>query len=169
MPKNLTGGNKSRSNANGESDRSKKNKRLVGDLLSDFLEGDKMEGIQVGRVTRKFGNGRMEVFYIEQTLAGPLVRLVNSPLAGRMRGRGKKDVWVDIGSVVILGSTGMDGSLEYEIIGVLNHDQCRELRKVVPDMDDRIFTGATETKDINVIFEKEKKEEDEEEINLDTI
>lgn len=165
MPKNITGGNKSRSNANGESDRSKKNKRLVGDLLSDFMEGDKLEGVHVGRVMRKFGNGRMEVFYIEKTPAGPLVRLVNCPLAGRMRGRGKKDVWVDVGTVVIIGGTGMGGSLEFEIIGVLNHDQCRELRKVVPDMDPRIFTaGAEPTEENNVIFEKE-----EEEIDLDTI
>lgn len=165
MPKNITGGNKSRSNANGESDRSKKNKRLVGDLLLDITGGDTMEGIHVGRVTRKFGNGRMEVFYIEKTPAGPLVRLANCPLAGRMRGRGKKDVWVDVGTVVILGGTGMGGSLEFEIIGVLNHDQCRELRKVVPDMDPRIFAAGAETTENNVLFEKEEEEE----IDLDTI
>lgn len=165
MPKNITGGNKSRSNANGESDRSKKNKRLVGNLLSDFIDEDKLEDVYVGRVTRKFGNGRMEVFYIEQTPAGPLVRLVNCPLAGRMRGRGKKDVWVDVGSVVIMGGTGMGGSLEFEIIGVLNHDQCRELRKVAPDIDPRIFSAAAEPTENTVLFEKEEEEE----IDLDTI
>ena len=169
MPKNLTGGNKAKGRANGESDKLKKNRRLIEDLFADLQVGEDLTGVHVGRVTKKFGFGRMEVFYVEDTKAGPQIQMLNCPLRGGMRGKGKKDVWVDIDSVVVLGNTGVPGSSEYEIIAVLTPDQCRHLSKINPSIDKRIL--AKENNDADELFEfgKDKKKADEDEIDLETI
>lgn len=166
MPKNITGGNKAKGRANGESERSKKNGRLVEDLFYDLRSGDALNGVHVGRVTRKFGNGRFEIFIVETLKTGPMPRTLNVPLAGRMRGKGKKDVWVDTDTIVILGSTEMSGSLEYEIIGVINPDRVRDLRTLRPDLDPRLFlsVATADQEEETIVFEKA-----EEDIDIDTI
>lgn len=166
MPKNLTGGNKAKGRANGESDKSKKNRRLIDDLFSDLQLGDDLSGIHIGRVTKKFGFGRMEVFYIENTPSGPQSKLLNCPLRGGMRGKGKKDVWVDIDSIVVMATTGVPGSSEFEIIAVLTPDQCRHLKHIKPDLDARILMKENSETDDAIVFEKEEEEKD---INIDTI
>lgn len=171
MPKNTTGGNKAKGRANCESERSKKNGRLVEDLMFDLREEDTVNGVHIGRVTRKFGNGRFEVFIVEQLKTGPSPRTLNAPLAGRMRGKGKKDVWVDVDTIVILGSTEMSGSLEFEIIGTISPDRVRDIRKVRPDLDARLFlsTATAGADEDGVVFEKDEVKEDDGEIDLDTI
>jgi len=172
MPKNTTGGNKAKGRANSESERSKKNGRLVEDLVFDLRGHEDFDGkVHIGRVTRKFGNGRFEIFVVEDLKTGPSPRLLNAPLAGRMRGRGKKDVWVDVDTIVILGSTEMGGSLEFEIIGTISPDRVRDIRKVRPDLDARLFlsTATAETDVEGIIFEKEEAKAEDEEIDLDTI
>jgi hypothetical protein len=172
MPKNTTGGNKAKGRANSESERSKKNGRLVEDLVWDLRAHDALEGVHIGRVTRKFGNGRFEVFIVETLKTGPCPRLLNAPLAGRMRGRGKKDVWVDVDTIVVLGSTEMGGSLEFEIIGTISPDRVRDIRKIRPDLDARLFlssASADAEASEAVIFEKDETKDAEDEIDLDTI
>jgi hypothetical protein len=170
MPKNTTGGNKAKGRANSESERSKKNGRLVEDLISDLRSFDALEGVHIGRITRKFGNGRFEIFIVEKLPSGPCSRLLNAPLAGRMRGRGKKDVWVDIDTIVVVGSTEMGGSLEFEIIGTISPDRIRDIRKIRPDLDPRIFlnSASAEADEECVIFEKDETKKDDE-IDLDAI
>lgn len=168
MPKNTTGGNKAKGRANGESVRSSKNTRLIEDLFADLRVEQTLTGVQIGRVTRKFGNGRFEVFIVEQLKTGPTARTLNAPLAGRMRGKGKKDVWVDVDTLVILGSTDMAGSLEYEIIGMIPRERSRDLRAFRPDLDARIFAvSATADEEEGIVFEK--NEDEEKEVDIDTI
>lgn len=50
-------------------------------------------------------------------------------MKGSIRGRGKKDAWVDVGSYVILNETGVDGALALEIVMPLNPDQVKVLKK----------------------------------------
>lgn len=171
MPKNTTGGNKAKGRANSESERSKKNGRLVEDLMYDLRVHDPLSGVHIGRVTRKFGNGRFEVFIVEQLKTGPCSRILNVPLAGRMRGKGKKDVWVDVDTIVILGSTEMSGSLEFEIIGTISPDRVRDIRKVRPDLDARLFlsTATAEADEEGIVFEKDETKNDDEDLDLDTI
>ena len=170
MPKNTTGGNKAKGRANSESERSKKNGRLVEDLMYDLRGNDSLDGVHIGRVTRKFGNGRFEVLIVEHLKTGSCARLLNAPLAGRMRGKGKKDVWVDVDTIVVLGSTEMGGSLEFEIIGTISPDRVRDIRKVRPDLDARLFlsTASAEADQEGIVFEKEEIKESDE-IDLDTI
>lgn len=169
MPKNLTGGNKAKGRSNGESDKLKKNRRLVDDLFSDLQLDEDLSGVHIGRVTKKFGFGRMEVFFMEPCPSGPQPKLLNCPLRGGMRGKGKKDVWVDADSIVVLGTTGVPGSSEYEIIAVLTQEQCRHLKRIKPDTDPRILNKDIAESDEGFEFDKDDKTKEEIEIDIDTI
>lgn len=125
MPKNLQGGSKHKKGSNSESSTLKKNRKLFNNLLADINEGDDIDGIHVGRVMRKMGDGRMEVDYIDEDR----LKTVSARMKGSIRGRGKKDAWVDVGSFVILNYTGVEGSLAYEIVMPLNIKQIADLRK----------------------------------------
>lgn len=81
-----------------------------------------------------------------------------------MRGKGKKSVWVDIGSLVIVADTDLGGKT-HEIVAVMTPEQTALYRKVKPTADARLFvkdaSAAEETKE-EIVFE-------EEEVNVDAI
>jgi hypothetical protein len=112
MPKNLQGGSKHKKGSNSESSTSKKNKKLFDNLLSDIYDEEDIDGIHIGKVAKKLGDGRMEVEYFEKDR----LVIVKAPMKGSIRGRGKKDAWVDVGSFVILNETGVVGTMAYEIV-----------------------------------------------------
>jgi hypothetical protein len=91
--------------------------------------------------------------------------LFQAPLRGGMRGKGKKSVWVDIGSVVIIAETELGGKT-HEIIAVMTQEQLARLRKIKPDADARLFikdaTSESDKKD-EILFEED------EEVNVDDI
>jgi hypothetical protein len=125
MPKNMQGGSKHKKGSNSESSTSKKNKKLFDNLLSDVYDGDDIDGIHIGKVMRKMGDGRMEVDFI----AEDRLTTVSARMKGSIRGRGKKDAWIDVGSFVVLNHTGVEGSLAYEIVMPLNPQQVSTLKK----------------------------------------
>lgn len=135
----MTGGSKTRGSRNSESDKARKN-RLIGDaLLDDYFHGASTKGVYVGKVTKKFGHGRMEVF----VLLDDRPQTMNVPLRGGLKGKGKQHVWVDVDNVVIVAENDVGG---YEIIAVLSNEQRDHLKRVKPDLDDRIFAkGVSET------------------------
>lgn len=151
MPKNLTGGNKNRGARSGESDKARKN-RLIGDaLIDDYIRNASTEGVFVGRVTKKFGHGRMEVFVV---FGEERVQTMNIPLRGGLKGRGKQHVWVDVDSVVIVAENDVGG---HEIISVLTPEQRDQLKRAKPDMDERIFAkGDVSSKPAETGFEFSK-------------
>ena len=102
-----------------------KNKKLFNNLLADIRDDEDIDGILVGRVMRKLGDGRMEVDYIKNDR----LETEKARMKGSIRGRGKKDAWVDVGSYVILNETGVDGALALEIVMPLNPDQVKVLKK----------------------------------------
>ena len=163
MPKNLQGGSKHKKGSNSESSTSKKNKKLFDNLLSDIYDEEDIDGIHIGRVAKKLGDGRMEVEYFEK---GRL-EIVKAPMKGSIRGRGKKDAWVDVGSFVILNETGVVGTMAYEIVMPLNPLQVNKLRKE-GQIDEHFFEKQTTGEDIE--FEAAGAEaEAPGEINVDTI
>lgn len=119
MPKNVQGGSKHKKGSNSESSTSKKNKKLFDNLLSDIYDGDDIDGIHIGKVMRKMGDGRMEVDFISEDR----LTTVSARMKGSIRGRGKKDAWIDTGSFVVLNHTGVEGSLAYEIVMPLSPQQ----------------------------------------------
>ena len=145
MPRNVTGGSGHRSQRNSESNRTKSNNKIIDSLIEDIAT-ESPDGVHIGRVMRRLGAGFMEVFYTKSVTIENKERkedtLVRAPLKGGMRGRNKKDVWVDVGSVVVLADTGLGGT-PWKIVGVLNDAQIARYRAVCPDADHRLFIKAT--------------------------
>jgi hypothetical protein len=144
MPRNVTGGSGHRSQRNSESNKTKSNNKIIDALIEDIAT-EAPEDVHIGRVMRRLGSGFMEVFYLKRVTIENKERLedtlVRAPLKGGMRGRGKKDVWVDVGSVVVLADTGLGGT-PWKIVGVLDDAQITRYRTVCTNADPRLFIKA---------------------------
>jgi hypothetical protein len=182
MPRNTTGGSGHRAQRNSEGSKARHNREFIDDLLDDLRKGETVDDVYVGRVTRRMGCGRMEVFYVkqvadtvdEESLAfeapvkkAPKIRNVDVqqiiPMRGGLRGKAKKTVWVDIDSLVMIAETGLSGTT-HEIVAVFSVDQVARYRKLKPDADERLFLkggaeSAAEDKG-GVVFDAETDEVD---------
>lgn len=168
MPKNTQGGSKHRKGSNSESSTSVKNKKLFSNLLADIRDDEDIDGILVGRVMRKLGDGRMEVDFIKNER----LETEKARMKGSIRGRGKKDAWVDVGSYVILNETGVDGALALEIVMPLNPDQVKVMKKEGLISEHLAIKGVEDNDGIE--FDSAAKEEEvepqpEREFNIDNI
>jgi hypothetical protein len=182
MPRNTTGGSGHKAQRNSEGSKARHNREFIDDLLDDLRKGEKVDDVYVGRVTRRMGCGRMEVFYIktvedkndEESLAfeapvkkAPKIRHVDVqqiiPMRGGLRGKAKKTVWVDIDSLVMIAETGLSGTT-HEIVAVFSPEQVTRYRKLVPDADERLFLkGGAEAAEANqdaIVFDTEADEVD---------
>ena len=167
MPRNTTGGSGHKAQRNSEGSKARHNREHVDDLLDDYRKGETTDGVYVGRVLRRMGNGRMEVFYVRPVVdTDPEERLVYDPeavkatrlrmlavqqimpMCGGLRGKAKKTVWVDIDSLVMIAETGLAGTT-HEIIAVFTPDHVARYRKLVPNADERLFlkNGNTDAAD----------------------
>lgn len=135
-----------------------KNKKLFNNLLSDIRDDEDIDGILVGRVMRKLGDGRMEVDFIKNDR----LETEKARMKGSIRGRGKRDAWVDVGSYVILNETGVDGALALEIVMPLNPDQVKVLKKEGV-ISEHLCVKEVEDND-GIEFDAGGKEEEEEEV-----
>jgi hypothetical protein len=125
----------------------------------------------------------MEVFYLEEVVEEKKdvwmleekpkkveFRVVQQivPMRGGLRGKGKKTVWVDLDSLVMIAETGLAGTT-HEIVAVFSPEQVAKLRKLRPDMDERYFLkGSSEaTSKQEAGFEFEQEEEGE--VDVDNI
>jgi hypothetical protein len=150
MPRNLTGGSGHKGRANGEGNTAKKNRIFVENFISDMKTEGKCEGVFVGRVLSKMGEGRMQVFF----LVGDRPVTIIAPIKGSLRGRGKSQAHIDTGSLVLLSDTGLSGALSHEIVAVVQPDVVPTLSKAMT-LDARLLAKeVTDTKEL------EKKLED---------
>ena len=163
MPRNMTGGSGHKSQKNSEGNKARNN-RLKGDaLLEDYMTEADTAGVVIGKVVRRLGCGRMEIAHFNDHGEGSMLQ---APLRGGMRGKGKKSVWVDIGSLVIVAETELGGKT-HEIVAVMTPDQVARYRKIKPNADARLFlkdASAEEANKEEIVFE-----EDEAEVNVDAI
>ena len=166
MPKNTTGGSKHKSHSNSESSKARNNRTLIDDLLDDYRTGANTDGVYVGRILRRMGSGRMEVFYVRKQFNefegehGVEVTQIIA-MRGGLRGRGKKDVWIEPGSLVVLSETGL-GQTTHEIVAVFSAAQIARLRKLKPDMNPRFFAeepGMTKEEDGGIVIAEDSDEE----------
>ena len=174
MPRNTTGGSAHRGQRNSEGSKARHNREFIDDLLDDYRKNEKTDGVFVGRVTRRLGSGRMEVFYMakrpgdehEAERWESVTRIM--PMRGGLRGKAKKTVWVDIDSLVMIAETGLAGTT-HEIIAVFSAEQVAKYRKQFPQADERLFlkSGAEVEEAQGIIFEE--AEEDGGEIDVDNI
>lgn len=158
MPRNITGGSGHKSQRNSESSKARNNREFVDDLLDDYMNEEKTDGVYVGRVLRRMGSGRMEVFYKDEK-GHDVQRII--PMRGGLRGKGKKSVWVDVGSLVMLAETGLGGAT-HEIVAVFSDAQRARLKNVKKDSDERLFLkdGADLEKDESAFEFTEEEEVD---------
>ena len=162
MPRNTIGGSGHKAQRNSEGSKARNNRVFVDDLLDDYKNGEETDGVYVGRVLRRMGCGRMEVFYmettkgddIEETKSIPVQKIM--PMRGGLRGKGKKAVWVDVGAVVMIAETGLGGTT-HEIVAVFSPEQVARLKKVKPDSDERLFVkeGTEEPQDGGFVIEED--------------
>jgi hypothetical protein len=166
MPRNLTGGSKHKSQANSESSKARNNRTIIDDLLDDYRDGANTDGVFVGRVLRRMGSGRMEVFYVKKEYnefegdhGAEVTQII--PMRGGLRGRGKKDVWVEPGSLVVLSETGL-AQTTHEIVAVFSAAQVARLRKLKPGMNSKFFAevpGATPEDEGGIVIAEESDDE----------
>jgi len=172
MPRNMTGGSGHRSQRNSESNKTKQNNKIGDKMLDDLMDEADLDGAHIGRVMRRLGDGRMEIFYTEkETIEGkerPVDKLIQAPIRGGMRGRGKKDVWVDVGSLVLFEETGLGGMATHRILSVFTPAQIARYKSIVTDADPRLFLKGTATADTSDGIEFDTTEVDEE-IDVDQI
>ena len=153
MPRNVTGGSGHKAQRNSESSKARNNRGIIDDLLDDYRDGVNTDGVFVGRVLRRMGTGRMEVFYtyndVSEEEGKRKVEMTQiMPMRGGLRGKGKKDVWIDPGCLVVIAETGLSG-MTHEIVAVFSSAQIGRLRKVKTDLDPRLFLqdGGTQEDD----------------------
>lgn len=123
MPSQKNSGNRG---SQGESPILKKNNAFFDAYINDIRKEGSVNDVYVGRILRKMGNGRMEVFYVKNGVAS----LVNTLIRGLFRGKGKHSVDMGVNSVVLIADSGIAGAAQFEIVCLLSPDQIRELRKV---------------------------------------
>jgi len=174
MPRNMTGGSGHRSQRNSESNKTKMNNKIGDKMLDDLMdnpEGVELDGAFIGRVMRRLGDGRMEIFYtVKETIGGKdrmVDKLIQAPIRGGMRGRGKKDVWIDVGSLVLFEETGLGGMATHRILSVFTEAQTARYKSIVPNADPRLFlkVAGVETEDAGGI----EFAEDDGEVDVDDI
>ena len=163
MPRNTTGGSGHKAQSNAESSKAKNNRELIDTLLDDYANHENTQGVHVARITKRMGSGRMEVFYVDEKKHDKQQIIA---LRGGLRGKGKKNVWVDVDSLVVIAETGLSGTT-HEIVAVFSEAQVARLKKVKPDADARLFIrGSSDTKEGDDGFEFERHDE---EIDVDAI
>jgi hypothetical protein len=175
MPRNTTGGSGHKAQRNSEGSKARNNRCFVDDLLDDIKNGENVSDVHVARVTKRMGCGRMEVFYLEEVqekkkddwLTGETCKKVEQrvvqqivPMRGGLRGKGKRTVWVDLDSLVMIAETGLAGTT-HEIVAVFSPEQIAKLRRLKPEMDERYFLkGSAEVsskQDGGFEFEEERE------------
>lgn len=173
MPGQKNSGNKGRKRESGVAVR---HRSLITALIDDLHEDRDLNGVYIGRVTKKFGNGRVDVFYVamenEKTFdnegneiekQSPKSYEKQAVIKGSFRGRGKHSVWVEVGGIVVVSDTGV-GILE--IVGVLTQDQLTSIAKT-SFVDDRILkVNATSG---NIVDDAIEFGEDTSDTNIDNI
>ena len=172
MPKNTTGGNKAKKGSNKEGGKSKKNRKIVDDVLDDVSTNEIIltavdSEIVVGKVDKKLGNG---AFYV--WLGGD--RFVRAEIIGRMSGKGGK-VWIDVGNLVVVDKGDIKSAVHAHIIGVFNSKQISKLKGMDVGLDERFFNGTigagSDDEEGGIEFDRteEKPEGDEAEVDVDAI
>lgn len=160
-----------------ETGSSKKNNAFFEKYLSDLRMEGSVKDVHVGRVVRNLGNGRMEVFYTDNS-GSPC--LANALIRGLFRGKGKHSVGIRVNSIVLVADSGIGGSCQFEIMACLSYKQVSEVQRSCY-LDSRIT--AYDNTDENALLKGEtaeggfvirdddadKSDDEDEELDIDNI
>jgi len=169
MPPQKNAGSKG---AKRETNASAKNRRFFQALLEDLRTEGSVENVHIGRVLRRLGDGRMEVFYTQAIKGNDSKGVVaQAVIRGTFRGRGKWSVWIDVGSFVAVAETGVAGSSALEIVAVFSPEQIHDLKAEI-EVDPRVLavdlvdssqlvsSKMTQNADAGYMFDTLKEDED---------
>lgn len=148
MPPQKNSGNKK---AKRETGASVKNRKFIADMIYDFRKEGQIEDVFIGRVTRKLGNGKVDVFYVAKEVEDTfdangdeikketyIPREKQATIKGSFRGKGKHSVWIEVGSAVAVSDNGLN---MLEIRAVLTRDQLKDISKEI-HVDERVLNGV---------------------------
>jgi hypothetical protein len=135
--------------------------------MSDLRQNNHVDDVYLGRVTRKLGNGRVEVFYVaketEKTFDSEGNEIVKqsyksyekqASIKGSFRGRGKHSVWIDVGTAVAVADAGLGHLM---IMAVLTRDQLQEIAKT-SYVDERVLkdvSDGNDTQEDGIVFDEQ--------------
>lgn len=126
MPPQKNSGNRG---AKRETGASKKNRIFIHNFLDDLRKEGNVEDVYIGRVLRRLGDKRMEVFYTQTVKDEQKGRVVQAKIPGKFSGKAKHSVYIDVGTFVAVANTGVSGSAEFEIVAVFSPEQMRDISK----------------------------------------
>lgn len=145
MPRNTTGGSGHKSQANKEDAASRKNDTMIENYISDIATEGKCDGVHVGRIIAKLGDGRFNVFYLDQ-YDTPVIRPI--VVRGTFTGRGKRSCYLDVGSIVLVSETGLAGGMSHTILAQFNDTQLSKLSRI-RKLDERLTAkNVTDEKEL---------------------
>ena len=129
-----------------------KNTKFISELISEFNSAGKIP-VHIGRIMRKFGNGRVEVFYVEDDRA----TFNQAILKGKLR--------VEPNSIVVLSEDDdISGSCKFQVVASFSREQ---ISKISDKIDRRIL--ALDITDKDQLSSCIKEEFDFEEPDIDNI
>ena len=173
MPRNTAGGSGHKAQRNSEGSKARNNRTLIDDYLDDVRNGESTKGVFIGRILRRMGSGRMQVFYLGTENGKTVGKEQIIVMRGGLRGKAKKTVWVDVDSIVLVAETGLSG-MTHEIVGVFSENHVALYRKLNPDADPRLFlktapTGEQSKEEDDELFEAAETSSEDEEVDVDDI
>lgn len=121
-----------------------KNSRFIQSYLDEMFKEGKADDIFVARVIGRLGNGRMDVFYLDNNRKPTTNQAV---IRGSFRGKGKRSVWIDVGSIVMIADSGIPGSAEFEIMAILDQNDLNNLKRDMT-LDPRILDTTNVDRDV---------------------
>jgi hypothetical protein len=177
MPPQKNSGNRG---AKRETGASKKNRMFIQDFMDDMRKEGHVEDVYIGRVLRRLGDKRMEVFYTQTVKDDQKGRVVQAKIPGKFSGKAKHSVYIDVGTFVAVANTGVSGSAEFEIVAVFSPDQMRDISKEF-NLDPRVLaidntdshqlvtTKMTSKDEVGYDFDAIQEEDEEDELDIDNI
>lgn len=167
-----------------ETSTTKKNNKFFEMYMYDLKKDGKVDDVYIARVTKMVGDGRVEVFYVDDHGSANLVKAY---IRGIFRGKGKHSVELDVNTIVMIADTNIPGAAQYEIMCKLDWAHVNQIEQQ-KKIDARIlYTGEVDGKDLlmNKIDEEggirfsedadeggvkvKLDEDDDDEINVDAI
>jgi hypothetical protein len=123
-----------------ESGCSKKNMQFIKNFISDVREEGEVSDVHIARVMKMLGNGRVELFYVLPDGRGILAKAL---IRGLFRGKGKRDAWIEIGSIVAVDIQNLGDNT---VVAVLSRADVHLLEKEM-ELDPRILAMETTNTD----------------------
>ena len=116
-----------------------KNARFIQTYLDDIRRKQSTENVYVARIIARLGDGRMDAFYLDEENKPQTAQVV---IRGSFRSKGKRSVWIEVGSIVIIASSGIPGSAEFGIMAILSQEDLNALKREIT-IDPRILDTAS--------------------------